>query len=409
MRSQYKESTTNKLALLLSGVVSQYLADRQYDKLASLLSQTQTEVDNALLNELLQVARQICFTCDVLQDETSWYRWAADEAEQREIELNHSLQVILDVVSRVELTGVNPFFSVIEETCPIPGQNGHSNGNQGLLQRLAYLLRPNTAKSSLPESEANKFSIVAYCLGDFQVYLQGNPVENWPNSKGKLLFKYLILYHNKPIPKEVLMECFWPESDQQLARNNLNVTIYNLRQTLRKTDPEFSYILFKDDCYLLNPDLDIWIDFEVFEDHYQRGRRLEAAGELDEALREYSIAESLYQGELFEYARYEDWPVTQRQCLRDAYLYLWDRLSQQFLDMGNYITCAALCHKMLLVDSCCEDAHRRLMQCYLRQGQHYLALRQYSACVEVHQKELDTIPGPETVALYEEIRSIVLS
>jgi DNA-binding SARP family transcriptional activator len=229
------------------------------------------------------------------------------------------------------------------------------------------------------------------------------------NRKGKSILKYLLLHHSKPVPKEVLMECFWPESDQELARNNLNVAIYNLRQTLRKTDPDISYILFKDDCYLFNPEIQLWLDFEVFEKHYQKGKQFEATGHNADAQREFSAAESLYQGELFESDRYEDWPASTRQHLQAAYLYILDRLSQQFLDSGNYTTCEALCQKMLLVDSCREDAHRRLMQCYIRQGHQHLALRQYYLCVEAHKKELDTTPSPETIALFETIRSALLS
>ena len=127
------------------------------------------------------------------------------------------------------------------------------------------------------------------------------------------------------------------------------------------------------------------------------------SGELTQAIREYGAAESLYQGQLFEEDRYEDWPISQRQNLQGTYLHLLNRLSTYYLDTGVYTACVSVCSKMLAVDSCREDAHRRLMLCYSQQGQRYLALRQYHLCVEAHKKELEALPCPETLELYEKI------
>lgn len=389
---------TNRTSSRTSTVLlTHYLAKNQYDELETSLHQLQTSIQREdsgqLLDELVQIAREICLTCDHLQDEASWHRWAADEAERREDALKRSLQTIFDLMNSSEL--------VLSRVTPLQVQNGN-----GLWHRLQHFLHPTGIRAIHPEK--NTFSVAVYCLGDFQVYLHGQPVENWLNRKGKSVFKYLLLHRNKPVPKEVLMECFWPESGQELARNNLNVAIYSLRQTLRKTDPSLSYILFKEDCYLLNPDLNTWIDFEVFEEHFKKGQQLEAVGDREQAAREYVTAESLYQGELFEADRYEDWPSAQRRSLQDSYLYLLNRLSQYFIETKNYTMCAALCRKMLTVDSCLEEAHRRLMQCYIQQGHYYLALRQYHICVAAHQKELDTLPSPETTALYEQVRSTLV-
>jgi DNA-binding SARP family transcriptional activator len=63
-----------------------------------------------------------------------------------------------------------------------------------------------------------------------------------------------------------------------------------------------------------------------------------------------------------------------------------------------------VCGKTLAVDACREEAHRRLMRCYSRQGQPYLALRQYHLCVETLKKELDVTPAATTTRLYERIR-----
>lgn len=44
------------------------------------------------------------------------------------------------------------------------------------------------------------------------------------------------------------------------------------------------------------------------------------------------------------------------------------------------------------------------MRCYCRQGQPYLALRQYYLCVETLQIELEITATEETMSLYQQIR-----
>jgi DNA-binding SARP family transcriptional activator len=91
--------------------------------------------------------------------------------------------------------------------------------------------------------------------------------------------------------------------------------------------------------------------------------------------------------------------------VKDNYLVILERLGRYYLEEKRYTTCIHLCQKILAKDDCREDAHRRLMQCYSRQGQPNLALRQYQLCVETLAKALDMSPAPETVTLYRQIRN----
>lgn len=97
--------------------------------------------------------------------------------------------------------------------------------------------------------------------------------------------------------------------------------------------------------------------------------------------------------------------MLQREALRDCYLIILDRLSLHYLGQKSYATSIRLCQKLLAKDDCREDAHRRLMECFSRQGQRNLALRQYQLCVEALKETLDVDPMEKTVTLYREIRS----
>jgi DNA-binding SARP family transcriptional activator len=248
-------------------------------------------------------------------------------------------------------------------------------------------------------------SFLIYCLGSFRVYQNDQPVQEWPSSKGKSIFKYLIAQRKHPMPKEVLMELFWPGTHPDAARNNLNVSIYGLRQALRTINPKYSHILFQEQCYLLNPDMELWIDVEEFNNRIQLGRQKENRGEIALAMQEYRAAEALYQGEFLAEDRYEDWLVSLRQGLQDDYLKLLDCLSRYYLEQKDITACVAVCTKMLGIDPCREEAHRQLMRCYSCQGQPYLALRQFHICLEALERELEVTPMEKTVSLYKRIRT----
>ena len=162
-----------------------------------------------------------------------------------------------------------------------------------------------------------------------------------------------------------------------------------------------SYVLFRDDCYFLNPHYPTWIDYEAFSQHCLSGRRQEREGDRAGAMRAYLAAESLYQGELFLEDRYEDWLTPLRQNLQDQYLGVLDRLYE--IQQEDISACTTLCSKMLAVDPSHESAHRRLMRCYSRLGQPYLALRQFNTCVEVLDRELGVGPSQETLKLQKQI------
>jgi DNA-binding SARP family transcriptional activator len=245
-------------------------------------------------------------------------------------------------------------------------------------------------------------SLAAHLLGRFRVALNDAPVDNLPSGRSRALFDYL-LTHRDPWPsREVLMEVFWPDAAPAAARNNLNVVVHGLRRAFHMA-ADVQVVVFEQGTYRLHPDLRLWVDVDEFDHHVRAGRQLEAAGELAAAMAEYEIAVSLYQGDFLADDPYEEWPVLTREHLRLTHLDTVDRLSHLYFSQGRYAPCVALCQRILERDPCREDAHRRLMRCYGRQGQLHLALRQYRTCVEALRAELAIDPATETVALYEQI------
>jgi DNA-binding SARP family transcriptional activator len=363
-------------------IVSSMLDAGRYDEAAEFLRRAQEISANTghnALSDVLVATRQICLVCSQLQIEMERHRRAQKDAWERECELKRQLFDLF-----------NSAFKISGEILP-PGSKEAT--------REDPIDRPPRAGNQ-PHSSA---SLAVNCLGMFRIYRNDQIITQWHSLKGQSIFKYMVAHHGTPIPKDLLMDVFWPNADPENARRNLHQAIYSLRQTMRRGEPYFQPIQFENDCYTLNPEISLWLDSEEFARNAQAGRQLEASERQDEAAAAYQRAEELYLGDFLEEDLYEDWTGPMRQRYRNAYLDLLDRLSEYQWRKGNYPAVIELCGKLLAKDNCNEKAHRRLMQCYQKQGQHGLAVRQYRLCVDLLKNELGVSPSIETRNLFSNI------
>ena len=245
--------------------------------------------------------------------------------------------------------------------------------------------------------------LAVHLLGPLHVAVDDAAVDDWPSARCRSLFGYL-LTHREPWPaREVLMAVFWPESSPEASRNSLNVAIHGLRRTLR-TVTDMAVVVYAGGAYRINCELRLWLDVDEFDSRVESGRRLEEAGDIDKAKRDYEYVEGLYRGDFMADDPYEDWAALTRERLRLAYLDALGRLSRLYFDAGQYTACVSLCQRIIDKDPCREDAHRRLMRCYSRQSQPHLALIQYRACVRALADQLGVSADPVTARLHGQIR-----
>jgi DNA-binding SARP family transcriptional activator len=163
-------------------------------------------------------------------------------------------------------------------------------------------------------------------------------------------------------------------------------------------------IVYSDGTYRLHPDMRLWLDIEEFDKLVERGRLHEDVGETDQATAAYEFATGLYRGEFLADDPYDDWAALIRERLRLAYLDTLGRLGNLHFNAGRYASSGYLCRRIIEEDPCREDAYRRLMRCYSRQGQPHLALIQYRVCAGALRSELGVEPDLATVKLHDQIR-----
>ncbi len=244
------------------------------------------------------------------------------------------------------------------------------------------------------------------CLDRFEVRSGTGKAERWQSSKAKSILQYLMTRPQEPILKDLIMEALWPEHDHQTASNNLKVAIHSLKKALNQLlDQRENYpcILFLQGGYLVNPEIELWLDVEQFEKHWANGRRLEREGNINTAIMEFESAEALYKGDYLEDKPYDDWTTLRREILKDIYLIILGKLADYAMETGDYESCIIYCQRILAKDPCREDTYRRLIRCYSRLGNKTRSLRWYEICRKTMLAELDISPDRETVDLYQRL------
>lgn len=242
-------------------------------------------------------------------------------------------------------------------------------------------------------------------FGRFELLRDGEEVVALSRGgKAVSVLKYLLARESRPVSQDYLMGWLWSESDLKRARWSLNSTVYSLRKLLNAgASSSDSVVVFEEGCYRLCARVRVSSDVREFDDHCERGRRLEEAGREGEAVAEYEAAVALYRGDYLAEDLYEDWTMIERDRLTNSYVDALDRLADHHAENSRLREAARMCHRVLEKDPCHEHTHRRLMEYYVRLGLRGRALHQYRLCRRILEQTCEMEPSAETVSLYDRL------
>jgi DNA-binding SARP family transcriptional activator len=259
------------------------------------------------------------------------------------------------------------------------------------------------AAGSVTEYRTPEADIAASALGPLEVRVAGERVPRWNSLKARAVFQYLLVHQDRPTRRDVLMALQWPDHSHTSARNNLNVALYSLRNTLDGLGQDAQPILYRDGCYILNPDLTWWIDRNEFlssVDHAQQARR---AGRPEQVIDAYGRAIQLYRGPLFEDDGAGEWYLPEQRRLNDLYGQALEDVAETYFELGQIPEALQFGQLAIGNDPCSEAMHRLLMRCYASKNQQQLVNRQYRVCVAALRAELGVAPSDETTQLLREL------
>ncbi|MCB9291106.1 MAG: hypothetical protein H6560_27625 [Lewinellaceae bacterium] len=260
----------------------------------------------------------------------------------------------------------------------------------------------------LPEILATKkaegIRMEAHLLGAFVLKEEGRRLPPIRSEINRAMLAYLLFHGPERMPRHKIIEGFWPDSGEEAARNCLNVAISSVRKYWRENSGQPMEVSFRENAYYFQAPAPFFSDVSAFLKYWDRGKALERAGRLDEALNAYRQACHLYSGDFLECInRNIDWVESMRSKLKEAYLSVLDRLSVLFFDRGLYPESEEACHRILEIDDCIESAHRQLMRIYYSTNRRGRALRQYAHCCRSLREKLGVEPFGETEELYQRV------
>ena len=279
-----------------------------------------------------------------------------------------------------------------------------AKSRQTIIRLLADLDGAGSPKLASNEKARWRF----YCFGPFGVCRAEECIPLRRTRKGLAILKYLSAARGQVVPRDVLLESLWPETQPSVANNRLKVSMHYLRQAFAFRNDSHGtgeIVIFRNGGYSLNHELDIWTDVEAFEAYWQAGLHLERVGRLPEAVPFYVQAEALYRGDFMEEDLLEEWTLVRREALKDTFLTILDKLSQFWFKTNHTQRAIEGWKKILAKDPWREDTYRHLMICFAARGQRAAAMHWYDVCAQVIRQQLGLEPEPETQSLYERVRS----
>jgi DNA-binding SARP family transcriptional activator len=287
------------------------------------------------------------------------------------------------------------------------GHPAHRRGKELTEISAATPYKPAIAPSAQPLliSGRPEVDVTALILGPLELSVAGRRVVRWNSLKARAVFQYLLIHRGRPVRRDLLMDLQWPNHTYTSARNNLNVALYSLRNTLEGPWQGLQPILYQDGCYALNSELKWWIDRDEFLSALSKAHLVRSSGDSMKAICHYQKAVELYRGSLFEDDSTGDWYLAEERNLNELYLQALESLGEIYLDLGEPGYTEQLAQLALARDPCCEGVHRLLMRCYASEHKQQLVSRQYSICVDALRAELGVSPGVETLRLFHDLTS----
>jgi DNA-binding SARP family transcriptional activator/tetratricopeptide (TPR) repeat protein len=248
-----------------------------------------------------------------------------------------------------------------------------------------------------------------YVLGSPRLELNDRPVE-FERHKAFALLIYLA-FSSQPLRRDTLATLFWPELDQTSARAALRRTLFSLSKCL----PEGMLHADRESIGLpeVQGNQHLWLDADLFHrllgdwKHHGHPRSETCSA----CLRSLAEAASLYRGNflagfsLRDAPDFDDWQLFQAETFQRELEEALEHLADGHSAQREFGLAIHYVRRRLALDPFHEPAHCQLMSLYAWSGQRQAALRQYTECTRLLDRELGVTPQPATTQLYQAIKN----
>ncbi len=226
-------------------------------------------------------------------------------------------------------------------------------------------------------------------FGGLKAQRQERELRRFQTRKAGSLLAYLAYNADRPHPRELLVDRFWPEMEPQAARHNLRQTLFSLRRLLEPADVQAGSVLVTDRDRVCLQAGSVQTDVALFQRTLRHAEQSADAAE-QQRLLEQAIA--LYRGELLS-GFYDEWIFPERTRLAEGVVSAMSRVAalhgtaRRFDQAIDHLRAA---HLILPFE---EAIHRQLIALYLAAGRNEEAREQYQTFARMLREEFGTAPS----------------
>src|SRR5579863_4845328 len=227
----------------------------------------------------------------------------------------------------------------------------------------------------------------------------------WHRRRARALLGCLLSANGRRMGREQAMEALWPDLDIEIAANRLNGAVHEVRQVLEPeiTRPAASRMLrLERDILLVAGANQIWVDADEFENLLNKANTTNDQEQVEQLLEE---ASKLYVGDYLLEELYSTWAAPRRESLRRGWMGLLLKLAELRVSRGALTSAIEPLDRLLNAEPIHETAVRRLMVILTQLDRRGEALRVYRRLVDTLAREYESDPLPETIELYDALRS----
>src|SRR5260370_9444340 len=156
----------------------------------------------------------------------------------------------------------------------------------------------------------------------------------------------------------------WPDRSHNAARNNLNVALYSLRNTLDGLGQGAQPLLYRGGCYVLNPDLTWWIGRNEFLSAVDDARLARRAGRPRQVIEACRRAIGPYRGPLFEDDGAGEWYLPEQRRLEGLYGQALEDVAEVHFELGQLPEALQFGQLAISNDPRSEATRRLLIRCF---------------------------------------------
>jgi ATP/maltotriose-dependent transcriptional regulator MalT/two-component SAPR family response regulator len=345
-----------------------------------------------------------CFLQDGRESEYQWSRvWLAatyaqaGSQEQARDEFNELLES-KDKVDHALLIAIHQAATWLRILQADPGGTRAFVSVMELSNRLSERI-PGVRRSLRRLAQSIQFrtaNLKIRAFGRAEVAVNGRAVNvsDWRTQSVRDLFFYF-LYVEEPQSKEQIANILWSEIESpQGIRKRFKEGIYWLRRAVGR-----STILFEDESYRFNRDLDYEYDVEAFESYLKHAQK---ARDIIDRIGFYRRAVELVEGPYLSESD-ADWVLLERERLGRLYRSALDELAQSYLDTNQLQDCLETCKVALGQDQFNEFIYQLEMRAHAALGDRASVARRYQEYKALLANELGLEPSAETEQIYREL------